>query len=72
MSNSYAISDADLNTLQELQGTLQLIRFMLDDGTARGDVLQVNPENLSRFLELMNDQVTNVIQHADGNDSRHQ
>lgn len=39
MSNSYAISDADLNTLQELQGTLQLMRFMLDDGTARGDVL---------------------------------
>lgn len=42
------------------------MRFMLDDGTAKGDVLQVNPEHLSRFLELMNDQVTNVIPHADG------
>lgn len=65
MSNSYAISDADLNTLQELQGTLQLMRFMLDDGTAHGDVLQVNPENLSRFLELMNDQITAVIHSID-------
>ncbi|MFM2477297.1 hypothetical protein [Celerinatantimonas sp. MCCC 1A17872] len=69
MSNSYAISDSDLNTLQELQGTLQLMRFMLDDGTAKGDVLQVNPEHLSRFLELMNDQVSNVIQHVDGTSS---